>query len=360
MREAAQQLEQLEQMLPANAAVPTSGRDGGGDAAGAAEASGLQAQLTNLVRKSRGYRQTTTTVLQPDQKNSSRPGSPVTAAASPLQGGQPLEETRHGQPGSTALKDLARASLAATAAIGEELAKALQNCDALRNELRISGDHRMLAETQLVSVEATKRALCAELEDVAAALTSAVGARDAAEEAAAATQAAMKIQQQAHADEVAVLREEHRRFRAQRDIDIEDARRDARSDLLLFGMTQAAAAGADSAVASRSPRRSTSSAAASGYGSDSDDTADDARYASRSPQGAKTVRRKKKRASEFAEEIQSQLDHDKLTRENAVLQQKLKASEESAVREKAKGEQWLEMIGQLREELAAAERRVER
>jgi hypothetical protein len=30
------------------------------------------------------------------------------------------------------------------------------------------------------------------------------------------------------------------------------------------------------------------------------------------------------------------------------------------VREKAKGEQWLEMIGQLREELAAAERRVER
>jgi hypothetical protein len=171
----------------------------------------------------------------------------------------------------------------------------------------------------------------------------------------------MKIQQQAHADEVAVLREEHRRFRAQRDIDIEDARRDARSDLLLFGMTQAAAAaGADSAVASRSPRRSTSSAAASGYGSDSDDTADDAWYASRSPQGAKTVRRKKKRASEFAEEIQSQLDHDKLTREDAVLQQKLKASEESAVREKAKGEQWLEMIGQLREELAAAERRVER
>ena len=119
---------------------------------------------------------------------------------------------------------------------------------------------------------------------------------------------------------------------------MEAARLDARSDLLLFGVMQAATAGAD-----LSPDRSINAQRAP-LG-----TADHAFFSTMRPSTNRQTRGSSPNSSDSLSGASERSD-------NQELRQRLLAAEASVAREKAKGDQWLRMIGSLREELAQAHR----
>ena len=300
---------------------------------------GLQGQLTGLLEQSRVYRQGLVASLDsPERKESSiellglSPSEPAAELQTTL-GAESIESAET----SSQLRELAQASLAATAAMSQQLAKALHDLHELRVEVRVANDHRARTEGQLSSAEASRRALGSELERVAKALSIAAAERDAAKEKAAATQVDMITQQRDHKDQLAVLGEKHRRVLIQRDADIRDARRDARSDLLLFGVMQAAAAGADLSPARGSPAQGTP----------------------RSASTSATLRLSVNSSDVATRRAEPTASHQQLQQENKELRQRLVAAEASVAREKAKGDQWLSMLGSLREELAQAHRRMD-
>ena len=300
---------------------------------------GLQGQLTGLLEQSRVYRQGLVASLDsPERKESSiellglSPSEPAAELQTTL-GAESIESAET----SSQLRELAQASLAATEAMSQQLAKALHDLHELRVDVRVADDHRARTEGQLSSAEASRRALGSELERVAKALSIAAAERDAAKEKAAATQVDMITQQRDHKDQLAVLGEKHRRVLIQRDADIRDARRDARSDLLLFGVMQAAAAGADLSPARGSPAQGTP----------------------RSASTSATLRLSVNSSDVATRRAEPTASHQQLQQENKELRQRLLAAEASVAREKAKGDQWLSMLGSLREELAQAHRRMD-
>eukprot|EP01043_Picozoa_sp_COSAG02_P036348 COSAG02_NODE_2656_length_8316_cov_8.675672_6_plen_628_part_00 len=321
---------------------------------------GLQSQLADLVQQSRVYRLASD--AEPPHGIASHVDSSVVLQSakglSPAARAAELEaaantKTVESEESSPELRQLAQASLAVTASMSAQLATALRETHELRIELQVASDIRSRMEARMSTAEAAKRALSLELEDVARCLSMAAAQRDVAQQKATAAQAAIDTQQQAHEDQVAVLREEHRRLLVQRAADMEAARRDARSDLLLFGVMQAATAGAD-----LSPDRNSNSQRASSR------TDNSAFFSAVRPSTTREARGSGPRSSD--ESLSSNIERtddiasrQQVQTENEELRQRLLAADAIIAREKAKGDQWLSMIGSLREELAQAHRRID-